>query len=249
MPAGPSTDMTGQPCTPLRSTWAFTFWPAVASNSTKETVPEPPSLSVTGEAPIDVRVDAVTAVAANGGGATTRSPLLVAEPAGVSTTILPDEVDGTMMVREVALALVTCANGPSTNTLLKAVSKFVPVMVRVAPGVAMLGVEVPVVKLVMVGAAGDPTKNENDVTAVPEGALTEIGPVVAPAGTATVIEVALTALGDAEIPLKLTEVLDVLPKAVPEMVTVVPTGPDLGETWSTTNVESGFLTIDAILPD
>jgi hypothetical protein len=58
------------------------------------------------------------ALGANGGGATMRSPPLVAEPAGVSTLILPDEAIGTVTTSEVALALVTCANCPLTKTLL-----------------------------------------------------------------------------------------------------------------------------------
>lgn len=128
-------------------------------------------------------------------------------------------------------------------------SKFVPVMVTLEPGVAVVGVDVPVVKLLMVGDAGDPTVNGSGAAAVPDGAVTETVPLVAPTGTATVIEVALTALGVAEMPLKLTEVLEVFPNAVPETVTVVPTGPERGETWRTVKVEIGLVTIDVMLPD
>jgi hypothetical protein len=65
---------------------------------------------------------------------------------------------------------------------------------------------------------------------VPDGVVTEAEPVVAPLGTATVSDVAVTAVGVADTPLKLTDVFDVFPNAVPAIVTVVPTAPALGDT-------------------
>ena len=54
-------------------------------------------------------------------------------------------------------------------------------------------------------------------------------PVVAPAGTGTVMLLALQAVGVAEIPLKLTVLVPcVAPKLAPAMVTDVPTGPEAG---------------------
>ena len=55
-----------------------------------------------------------------------------------------------------------------------------------------------------------------------------IGPELAPAGTGTVIEVALQLVGEATAPLKLT-VPCVVPKFIPVIVTDVPTCPAVGE--------------------
>jgi hypothetical protein len=209
---------------------------------------KPFCVTVTVDAPTEVRTAVATALAANGGGATIRSLALVAEPAGVVTTIFPDDAMGTVAVNDVALALVICANCPLTKTLLLAVSKFVPVIVTAVPGVAVVGVEVPVVKLVTVGGAAVMTVKLAIDVAVPDGLVTDTGPVVAPVGTETVIAVALTTLGVAGVPLKLTEVLATVPNAVPEIVTEVPTAPAAGETCRTVTAEIGFLTIAVMLP-
>lgn len=62
------------------------------------------------------------------------------------------------------------------------------------------------------------------------GTFTWMGPEVAPAGTATVIEVSLQFVGAAAVPLKVTA-LDpcVAPKADPLIVTELPTSPNVGE--------------------
>ena len=59
---------------------------------------------------------------------------------------------------------------------------------------------------------------------MPPPVVTEIGPVVAPVGTVTVIDVGLAAETVATTPLNLTILLAIVElKLVPEMVTVVPT--------------------------
>jgi hypothetical protein len=204
--------------------------PAVTSKKASDTVPDPPWVTVTADAPTEVLTAAATALGAKGGGTTVRSVALKAEPIGVSTPTFPDDDGGTTMLSEVVLALVICANWPFTNAFVLAGSKFVPVMVSVAPGAAIVGVPVPVVKLEIVGAAVDRTVKGEVAATVPDGVVTEAEPVVAPLGTATVSDVAVTAVGVADTPLKLTDVFDVFPNAVPAIVTVVPTAPALGDT-------------------
>src|SRR6266545_93560 len=65
------------------------------------------------------------------------------------------------------------------------------------------------------------------LVAVPPGAVTEIRPVVAPAGTVAVILVEELTVKDAEVLLNLTPVT--LVKFVPKMLTEVPTAPLVGE--------------------
>ena len=94
-----------------------------------------------------------------------------------------------------------------------------------SPTDAVVGYDVPVVKLVIVGAAGDPTVNDDVVVTVPEGAVTDTGPVVAPVGTVTVMEVDVTTDGVALAPLNETDVFETVPNAVPVIVTVLPIAP------------------------
>jgi len=63
-------------------------------------------------------------------------------------------------------------------------------------------------------------------TAEPPGAMTDIGPVVAPAGTVAEMEVELMTMKEAVVPLKVTDVVPLKPE--PWMETTVPTGPDEG---------------------
>ena len=65
------------------------------------------------------------------------------------------------------------------------------------------------------------------LVALPLRVMTEICPVVAPAGTIAVICVELLTVNVANVPLKATEVVPT--KFVPLMVTTVPTGPEVGE--------------------
>jgi hypothetical protein len=64
------------------------------------------------------------------------------------------------------------------------------------------------------------------LVAVLPGAVTAILPVVAAAGTVALIRVASTTLNTADVPLNVTRVAAVKPP--PEMVTCVPTRPDVG---------------------
>jgi hypothetical protein len=60
--------------------------------------------------------------------------------------------------------------------------------------------------------------------------VTMTDPVVAPVGTGTAIELALQLVGVAAVPLNRTVLVPrVEPKFDPEMVTAVPTDPDVGE--------------------
>lgn len=71
------------------------------------------------------------------------------------------------------------------------------------------------------------TVKSDVLVAVPPGVVTLMRPVVAPVGTVAVILVAELTMKVAVTPLNLTEVAPV--KFVPLIVTVVPTGPDVGE--------------------
>jgi hypothetical protein len=61
---------------------------------------------------------------------------------------------------------------------------------------------------------------------VPDGVTTEMGPELAPVGTAAVNWVALITVGTVAVPLNLTAVAPL--KFVPVTMTVVPTGPVVG---------------------
>ena len=64
-----------------------------------------------------------------------------------------------------------------------------------------------------------------------EFTVTTTFPGVAPTGTAAVILVALHELTDATVPLNVTVLLPCVdPKLLPEMLTEVPTAPDVGDT-------------------
>jgi hypothetical protein len=78
-----------------------------------------------------------------------------------------------------------------------------------------------------VTVGGGTTVKELELVAVPPPVVTEIGPVVAPDGTCAVIflPVLITKVGSG-VALKVTAV--VVPKAVPRMITRVPTFPELG---------------------
>ncbi len=73
---------------------------------------------------------------------------------------------------------------------------------------------------------GPVTLNFVALVAVPPAVVTVILPVVAPAGTVVTIWVAVLDVIVAVVPLNFTEVAPV--RFVPVMVTVVPTGPELG---------------------
>jgi len=78
-------------------------------------------------------------------------------------------------------------------------SKFVPVIVTLVPVTPIVGV-----KLVMVGKPAAPTTNGVLLVTFPEGVVTEMGPVVAPAGTLVLIFVVVAAVTVAATPLNVT---------------------------------------------
>ncbi len=98
--------------------------------------------------------------------------------------------------------------------------KAVPLMVTEVPAGPLVGL-----KPLIVG--GGMIVKSAVLVAVPPRVVTAILPVVAPVGTMAVISVADTMLtATAGVPLNVTEV--VLIRFVPEIVTSVPMGPELG---------------------
>jgi hypothetical protein len=78
------------------------------------------------------------------------------------------------------------------------------------------------------GGGNDTTSKLSVDAIVPLPLVTEIGPLVAPAGTVVVTWASESTVKLAAVPLKLTDVVPV--KFAPVMVTAVPTGPLNGET-------------------
>ena len=132
---------------------------------------------------------------------------------------------GTVVVMEVAVLAVTTVVVPLNATvLLTGVgSKFVPVMVTVVPTGPAAGVNEVIV------GSGAVTVKLVALVAVFPATVTVIAPVVAPAGTVVVKDVAVLAVTIDVVPLNATVLLAaVVLKFVPVMVTVVPTGPEAG---------------------
>jgi hypothetical protein len=132
--------------------------------------------------------------------------------------------DGTVTVSEVVVAALTTADVPLNETILfEGVElKFVPEIITVAPTAPLDGL-----KDVNVGV-GKTVKLEALVRVIPL-TVTEMVPVVAPAGTVTVSEVVEAALTTADVPLNETTLFaGVVLKFVPEIITVAPTAPLAG---------------------
>src|ERR1700704_340242 len=155
-------------------------------------------------------------------GATVKGEPLLAVPNTFTTTLPVVAPTGTVTVMLVALqALAAAAAVPLKVTVLVpcGVPKLVPVMVIDTP-------TAPEVRLRLVMVGGRTIVNGNPLLATPNTVTTTL-PVVAPAGTNTVMLVALQALAAAAVfPLKVT-VLDpcAVPKLVPVMVIDAPTAP------------------------
>jgi hypothetical protein len=155
-----------------------------------------------------------------------KSAALVTVPPGVVSLIFPEPTAlGTVAVRLVGVAAGTVAKRKVLNwtlSLVGAGSKFVPVMVMDVPMGPMVGL-----RLVMVGAPlfADTTKLVL-LVADPAGAVTLIGPVVAPVGTLVTMEVTVDEVTVAVTPLNVTVFwLGVALKPVPVSVTTVLTEP------------------------
>jgi hypothetical protein len=137
------------------------------------------------------------------------------------TVIFPvNAPEGTVVVREVEVAALTTATVPlkATTLLAGVVLKLVPVIVTVAPTAPLAGL-----KDVKVGVGR--TVKLDPVNVIPL-TVTEMFPVVAPAGTVVVNVVVVAALTTAAVPLKNTALFaGVVLKLVPVIVTVAPTAP------------------------
>jgi hypothetical protein len=145
---------------------------------------------------------------------------LVAVPPVVVTETVPLVAPvGTLTVTVVAVVAVGVAEVPLNLTAVAPV-RLVPVIVTAVPTMPEVGV-----KLVIVGAATT-VKLVADV-AVPTGVVTAIVPVVAPVGTFARMRVAELDVIVAAMPLNLTDVAG--ERLEPEIVTTVPTLPEVGE--------------------
>ena len=141
-------------------------------------------------------------------------------PTAVVTLMGPVVAPAGTLVEMVVAVLVTMRAGTPLKVTAVALPRLVPVMVTVVPTSPEVGV-----KLVMEG--GPITVKLVVLVPVPLGAVTLTGPVVAPGGTVTVIDVAETTLNDvAGVVLNLTAVAP--RKLVPVIVTVVPAAPVVG---------------------
>ena len=124
-------------------------------------------------------------------------------------------------------------------------SKFAPLIVTNVLGATAVGENEE-----MLGFPDEEvTVNEAELVTVPAGAVTEIVPVVAPDGTVTTSCVAEALLIVAVVPLNFTVSLaGVALKFEPEMVTCVPTSPDLGLKDRIVGWVEGVRTMERMLP-
>jgi hypothetical protein len=147
---------------------------------------------------------------------------LVAVPPGVVTEIGPLVAPlGTVAVICVEEFTLKLAAAVPLNPTPLAPARFVPRIATIVPDGPFVGV-----KLVIVGDWD--TMKALELDPVPPGVVTEIGPLVAPAGTIAVICVEESTLKlAAPVPLNATNVAPV--KLVPVITTLVPAGPLAGE--------------------
>ena len=148
----------------------------------------------------------------------------LATPPTVTTTFPVEAPEGTGALIEVALQLVGVEVVPLNFTVLEpwVAPKLVPVIVTTAPTPPEVGE-----RLLIVGVST--TVNATPLLALPLTVTTTF-PVVAPAGTGTVIEEDRHCVGVAVVPLNFTVLEPWLePKPEPEIVTEVPTGPEVGD--------------------
>lgn len=151
---------------------------------------------------------------------TVNTPALSPEPLGLVTRILLVSAPvGTVAVICTELFTAKDAVTPPKVTLVLPV-KLAPVIVTVPPMFPLAGV-----KPVMAGAA-ERTKLVA-LVAVPSGVVTAIAPVAAPLGTVAEILVEELTVNVALTPLNFTAVAPV--NLAPEMATLVPTEPIVGE--------------------
>ncbi len=165
-----------------------------------------------------------------------KSWVLTPVPLGVETVMCPDPAaDGTVVVMVVALAddAIPLVILNRILSLACEGSKFVPVIVTVVPGVPIVGLKFEIVGALEFAR----TLKLVALVTLPAGAVTVIGPVVAPAGTEVTICVDVAEVMVAVVPLKLTvSWLAVGLNPEPLIVTLAPTSPLEGvkvmiETW------------------
>jgi hypothetical protein len=184
-------------------------------------------------------------VTSTGSAVTVKLVLLVAVPPGVVTPIGPVVAPlGTVAAIAVADVTAKLALTPLKVTAV-APLKFVPSIVTLAPAAPLVGE-----KLIIVGALGVIVKLLA-LVAVPSGVVTLMGPVVAPLGTVAVIDVAEFTVKLALVPLNATAVAPA--KFMPVIVTLVPTGPPVGEKLvivgaGAVNVTELSVLVEAVLP-
>ena len=163
----------------------------------------------------------------------------VAPPPGVVTESFPVVAPaGTVAVICVELLTVNAAALPFKVNAVAPV-KFVPATMIEVPTGPLVGLN-PVI----VGAGIVTVKFVAEV-AVPPAVVTENVPVVAPLGTLVVICVALFAVTTAVVPFNFTAVAAV--RFVPVMVTVVPTGPLVGEKLVIVGDEAAVVTVKFVV--
>lgn len=158
-----------------------------------------------------------------GVGKTVKLTPVLATPFTVITTLPVAAPVGTGTCIDVLLHMVGVAVVLSkTTVLLPCVApKFVPTIVTTAPTGSELGV-----RLVMLGVGRTVKLSPLLATAL---TVTTTLPVVAPAGTGTLIEALAQVVGVPGVPLNVTVLVPwEVPKPVPLIVTDVPTAPDVG---------------------
>ena len=158
-----------------------------------------------------------------GVGRTVKLTPLLATPLTVTTTLPVAAPVGTGTCIEVLLHAVGVAVVLSNTTVLVpwVAPKFVPAIVTTAPTGPELGV-----RLVMLGVGK--TVKLTPLLGTPFTVTTTL-PVVAPAGTGTLIEVLAQVVGVAVVPLNVTVLVPwLVPKLVPLIVTDTPTAPEVG---------------------
>jgi hypothetical protein len=158
---------------------------------------------------------------------------------------MPEPTFGTTAVTLELVADVICAARPLMNSRSFDATALIcePVTVSVPPGVTVDG-ENPVT----LGTAVERTVKVPSSEADPAGVVTLSVPLTAPDGTATVILVEVTADGVAAWPPNDTDVLEVVPNAVPYIVMVCPTGALAGDASTTTRVDGGSWVTEVVLP-
>jgi len=161
-----------------------------------------------------------------GSGITVKAAELAPVPPGVVTPMAPEAAPaGTVALMEVSLATENVTAAVPLKVTAVAPVRWVPVIVTESPILPMAGR-----KLETVGA-GTKVKAE-ELIPVPPRVVTLIGPVLAPAGTVALMEVALaTENVVADVALNRTAVAPV--RLTPVIVTEVPAPPAAGRKLAT----------------